>query len=94
MSNFNIRYECLDAQDDYRALLIKDANAASNLGVHSEWIQNDDTQIDDDNMNFVHPTQDVDVDRPIDFESLCFRDDSRNKGRSRAKEHKQQREEI
>ena len=27
MRNFNVRYECLDAQDDYQAQMMKDANS-------------------------------------------------------------------
>ena len=43
MRNFNVRYECLDARDDYRAQMMKDANS-----IVGSWVKENDTEIEDE----------------------------------------------
>ena len=43
MHNFNVRYECLDARDDYRAQMMKDANS-----IVGSWVKENDIEIDDE----------------------------------------------
>jgi hypothetical protein len=47
IKNFNIRYECLYARDDYRAQLKKDANSV----IVGSWDENENDEIDIDNTN-------------------------------------------
>jgi hypothetical protein len=43
MRNFNVRYECLDARDDYRAQMMKDADS-----IVGSWVKESDTEIEDE----------------------------------------------
>jgi len=43
MRNFNVRYECLDARDDYRAQMKKSGNA-----IIGSWVVNQDEEVEDD----------------------------------------------
>jgi hypothetical protein len=43
MRNFNVRYECLDARDDYRAQMMKDANP-----IAGSWFKDSDVKIEDE----------------------------------------------
>ena len=43
MRNFNVRYECLDARDDYRAQMRKTGNA-----IIGSWVVDQDEEVDDD----------------------------------------------
>src|ERR1700678_3111244 len=43
MRNFNVRYECLDARDDYRAQMMKDANS-----IVGSWVKESDPKIEDE----------------------------------------------
>lgn len=42
MRNFNVRYECLDARDDYRAQMKKD------ITVTGSWVNDDGLEVDDE----------------------------------------------
>ena len=43
MRNFNVRYECLDARDDYRAQMKK-----TGVGIIGSWDRDDAEEVDDD----------------------------------------------
>ena len=43
MRNFNVRYECLDARDDYRAQMMKDTDS-----IVGSWVKESDTEIEDE----------------------------------------------
>ena len=43
MRNFNVRYECLDARDDYRSQMMKDANP-----IAGSWLKDSDGEIEDE----------------------------------------------
>jgi hypothetical protein len=61
MHNFNLRYECLDARDDYRAQMIKTGENA----MVGSWDKDDGKEFDDDFQGI--PPQAVELDDvPID----------------------------
>lgn len=61
MRNFNVRYECLDARDNYRAQLKKSGD-----NVVGSWIPDDDIEVDDEGIQGVSPDDTAFDDAPDD----------------------------